>query len=311
MYYISAQPDNLYFYWQLAVQINNFRKHKIENDMIILIAFDEVNGISKEMEALSKSSKAKFYFYPDHRTQEQKKYIPTIRPFLLNKFFLENEKLFYKKAWMYHDCDIIFRELPKFKNINNSNKIYLSDTRSYLDSNYIKGKSPLLFKEMCNIVGIDPKLVSENDSNAGGAQYVFGGQAIVGAFFWSKVLNDCVKLYEHMNSTINEYSPEHPIQSWTADMWAIAWNFWLMGYNVEISRELNFAWPVHGLHDWENNKILHNAGVLSDDKHLFFKGNYITKTPFEESFDYIDKTYCTYKYVEEIQETKKSLIHFS
>jgi hypothetical protein len=259
------------------------------------------------MKELSEKSKATFHFYPDNRENNLRSYIPSIRPYLLYNFFLENEKMFYKKAWMYHDSDIIFRKVPKFKNIDTSRQIFMSDTRSYLDSNYIRGKSKELFNEMCEIVGIESKLVIENDKNAGGAQYVFGGEAIVGAFFWKKVMNDCVNLFDHMRDTATEYSPKHPIQAWTADMWAVAWNLWLLGYQTGLSKELNFAWPIHGLQDWENNKILHNAGVVAEDKHLFFKGDYTTRTPFDDNFDHLEKTYCSYKYVEEIEETKTSL----
>lgn len=307
MHYVSVQPDNIYFRWQIQVQINNFKKHGIEDKMIVIMGYQPELGISPETLKLSETTKAKFFFYEDKRDAFLKSYIPSIRPYLLKQFFLQYPKRFHNKAWMYHDCDIIFRALPKIKGVNATKIIHLSDTASYLDSGYIKSKSPDLFKELCKIVRVRPDVVVENDNRCGGAQYVFGGQAIVGAAFWDKVMNDSVYLFKHMEATKAKYCPEHPIQSWTADMWAILWNLWYMGYQTEISSELSFSWPVDNISNWENHKILHNAGVTVKDNHLFFKGRYIDHDPFNEMFENIDKNYLSYKYVQEILETKQSL----
>jgi hypothetical protein len=305
MYYLSAQPDSSYFIWQLEVQINNFRKFNLEKSMIILIGYDPVSGVNPYASELKNKTIAKIFYYPDNRDIDHKKYLPTIRPFLLRQFFLDNPNHFHNKPWMYHDGDIIFRKLPKIKGLRTSNKIYVSDTRSYLDSGYVKSKSKELFLEMCKIVKIRPELVEGNDINCGGAQYVFGGKCGMGAYFWDKVYDDCLNLYNFTNGTIHQYSPLHPIQAWTADMWAVIWNMWLMGFKTEISRELSFSFATDNISNWLKHNIFHNAGVLANNTYLFYKGNYINKLPFNEDFSYISRNHCSFKYVEEIMEIKK------
>lgn len=71
------------------------------------------------------------------RYQNKKVYPSSIRPHIIAKHFktypfLEKEVLFY------HDSDIIFRTLPNWEELINDDIWYCSDTRSYLDSNYIK-----------------------------------------------------------------------------------------------------------------------------------------------------------------------------
>lgn len=305
MYYISVQPENKYFIWQLYVQVNNFRKLGVEDKMIIIMGYNKKNGISPEAEELQKKTKARIFFYEDNRANIYKSYIPSIRPFLLKRFFSENQDWIKGQMWMYHDSDILFREVPVIDEKFKYGNVYVSDTSSYLNSKYIKSKSEKLFLEMCEIVRISPRMVEENDSNAGGAQYLFNSNVRAYSRFWDKVMKDSVALYKHMENTKQEYSPEHPIQSWTADMWAVLWNLWLTGYKTEVSPELEFSWPTQGINQWEKTKIFHNAGVSGNDKHLFYRGDFMNKFPFDENFDFVDSKYCSIKYVEEILNTKR------
>lgn len=304
MFYVNAQPDNLYFRWQLQVQISNFRNLGIEDKLIIIVGYDNEQGIHPDTIKLSKFTVAKFHFYKDERTEEQKGYIPSIQFFLLKKFFAENETRFHKEGWMLIDSDVVFKEVPKIRNIKKSKKIFLSDTTSYLNSNYIKSKSHDLFDEMCRIVNIDTKLVEQNDIHSGGAQYMFGGEVMVTSPIWDKILRNSVELYRHMENTKTKYSPDFPIQSWTAGMWSMIWNFWALGYTAEVHLELAFSWPTNRIDDWDKHKIMHNAGVTHNDTHLFYKGRYIDSTPFDDNFEYVDKTFTSYKYVEEILKAK-------
>ncbi|HAP6793437.1 TPA: hypothetical protein IVM20_001887 [Enterococcus faecium] len=48
-------------------------------------------------------------------------------------------------------------------------------------------------------------------------------------------------------------------------------------------------------------KILHNAGVTTNDEDLFFKGRYVTSTPFDEDLSFVNKKKCSYAYVKAIK----------
>jgi hypothetical protein len=46
MVYISAQPDNYYFLWQLQLQLFNFNRLGIDADFIhVLICYDKERGL--------------------------------------------------------------------------------------------------------------------------------------------------------------------------------------------------------------------------------------------------------------------------
>jgi len=305
-YFISVQPDLDYYVWQLQVQMNNFKKFNIENKSIILFGYNPINGINKNALKFKEQTDAKIFFYEDNRTEIENTYSPSVRPHILKKFFNEND-LLKNKNYLYHDSDILFTKLPKIELKNNNKKIFLSDTISYIGSEYIKSKSLDLFNEMCSIVNIDPLKVSNNENKSGGAQYLISKNTPLDFHFWNKVEMDSVTLFNYMQNTKTKFSKNHPIQSWTSDMWALLWNLWLRNYDTEIHNELNFSWATSHISDWNKNTIYHNAGVTGDRNDLFFKGNYIKKSPFNENFNNISKEFCSYKYVEEIIETGLNL----
>ena len=184
MIYISAQPDNPYFLWQLQLQIYNFKSQKIPKDHIhILIGYDIAKGMHPHFKKfIRQCNDALFFTYADTRTK--KVYPSSIRPHIIAKHFktypfLEKEVLFY------HDSDIIFRTLPNWEELINDDIWYCSDTRSYLDSNYIKTYlNQYQFQQMCQIIGVSPTIVQANDKNAGGAQYVIKNSTMQ---FWNKI----------------------------------------------------------------------------------------------------------------------------
>src|SRR5258705_1291336 len=266
MKFISGQPDSDYFIWQVQVQLNNFRKFDIEKDAIVLFGYDKEKGINKNVFTAFKNSKASFHFIPDCRCELNKSYVSSIRPYLL-KFFFTHTKIV--DDLFYHDCDIIFNRLPDFNKMSVENKVQLSDTVSYIGAEYIMCKGQGLLEEMCAVVGIDPNVVRANQSNSGGAQYFIPKSVPMTLEFWNKVQKDSVKLYRLMVETSNKYNPKHPIQSWTADMWALLWNFWLSGVETSINKELEFSWATTPLTFYDNYNIYHNAGVTPDRKELF------------------------------------------
>lgn len=323
MYYLSAQPDALFFKWQIEVQLFNFKKNGIPPEKIhVLIGYPSVKGINPKFIELANEQKdnARFFFYSDDRVTHH--YTPAIRPHIIKKHFLECPYL-KDECIFYHDSDIIFRKLPDFERLCAGNTWYVSDTRSYLDAEYIKTIGGTIFYEMCELMGVDKRLIIENDENAGGAQYVMKG---VNYQFWDKIEHDCERLYKFLNDNHERYaaifcktvgihrSEYHGLQSWCADMWAIFWNALNLGYKVKIDKELDFCWPQDTLDKWEATKILHNAGVGDTmSEQYFFKGHFHNNDPYEMNFDTILTDRCTIKYVENIQQfrdtRKKDLLN--
>mgnify|MGYP006280617517 CR=1 FL=1 len=299
MKFLIVLPEHNYYLWQMLVQINNLKKFGFDKDTIYVIGRMNINR-NKNLDNIIKrtGSKCRFYTYRDDR--EDLSYSPSLTAHLLSKLFidypeLENEALFYI------DPDVIFNKKIRFSDLEKNDTWYLSNTRSYIGVKYIKSKGDGLLEEMCNVIGIDPKIVEENDENAGGAQLLMKN---INSSFWEKVEKDSVDLYKLMKNTEDKYTPEAPIQAWTAEMWSLLWNAWVHEHKTKIIKRFNFCWATDPISKWDKCGIYHNAGVVKDDNILFMKTKYQT-SPFNEKLKCSPK-YCSSKYVEEIKETKKN-----
>lgn len=298
MKFLIALPDHNYFIWQMLVQIANFRRYGYDKDLIYVIGVTS-GDMNKNLYKIINSEElnCKFFIYKDERKGVN--YPSTLRPHILYKFFKENPH-YNNDTFFYTDPDVIFTKYLNFDKFLNDDTWYLSDTRSYLDSKYIKSKSEKLFKEMCSIVGVDPKIVEENDVNTGGAQYIMKN---INSEFWDKVYIDSENLYNHMRNTSNIYNPDHPIQAWTADMWAVFYNALYYGHKVRIDNDLKFSWATDKLNAWKSNYIFHNAGVVGGDKNNFSKIDYQV-SPFNKEIPQFKNSATTF-YIDEIKYCEK------
>lgn len=306
MLYLSAQPDEPYFIWQLELQLFNFYKLKLAPEKIqVLIGYNKITGLNPDFKKFIKNNKtAHFFIYPDTRAITF--YPSSLRPHIIKKHFEAHPKL-CNEAIFYHDSDIIFRTLPNFDEMLLGKTWHLSNTKSYLDSYYLKAKGEGLFENMCSIIGISPQTVINNDNSAGGAQYLLKN---TNYNFWDKVEQDSVKLYfilniyQQLHDKIIDLNPKSdtPIQAWCADMWAILWNAWTFGHKTLINRELDFCWPQDPINRWNETKIYHDAGVLKNQVDRYFcKSLYKSISPFGDNFDYVLKSSCSYRYIENMQ----------
>ena len=132
--FVSAQPDVPYFHWQCEVYLHNFIKLGISPDNIHVL-FAMVSPTTKPSEgALALTAYTKnIHFYED--TRDKKHYIPSIKPFLINKWLKEFPH--YGESFFLHDSDIIFRELPDLERLQNDDIIYMSNTKGYISHSYI------------------------------------------------------------------------------------------------------------------------------------------------------------------------------
>lgn len=309
MIFLSAQPDSVYFTWQLEIQLLNFSSLKISPDNIhVLFSFDPNIGLSSKALDLIENYKdyAKFYSYPD--TRENKLYISSIRPHIIKKHYLENEFLKNENIF-YHDSDIVFTgKLPDFGRLNKSDIWYFSDTRSYLSATSIINRAGnLVLNEMCHLLEIEPNLVLINDENSGGAQTLLKK---VDFQFWEKVEIDCNKLFLLLNADQSIYKEDFEkhrkfidrdfkrIDPWCSDMWALLWNSFKAN-SVRLDKDLDFCWPEQDIEKWEEFNIFHNAGVSQTmEGKLFYKSKYMEHEPFDFDFSHLAYGNCSSKYME-------------
>ena len=314
-FFISAQPDVPYFHWQCEIYINNFLRMGIEKERIYVLFSYHIteNGLSEGAKKLMDLTPNVIGF-PDLR--DKKHYIPSIKPYLIYKFL---EKFPEKgERFFLHDSDIIFNYLPNFDVLNEDTTQYLSDTKGYLNFDYIMDcdkrycethpvlDKGMLLREMVDVVGVDPSIVKKNNQDSGGAQYLLKNQTW---FVWYKIYKDSTLLYDKMKRFHSKYPITNgEIQFWTAEMWSILWNLWWWNYDTKISQDLNFCWATDSLNSCDLNPILHMAGITDDmKKEHFFKGEFIDKNPIDNLridgnfFNYIRKDSSTLKYIDEIK----------
>lgn len=302
--YICAQPAIDYYTWQVEVMINNFKKHGINPTNIDIVCSIKDNHIPENWKKLASTyDTVRFFFYNDERQNPY--YISSVRPHILKKHFIAHPYL-KDEAIFYHDCDIVFTKKPDWNKFLSDDMWYLSDTRFYIAASYIKSKKFGIYEKMCEIIGIPENVPEENEMDSGGAQYIMKN---VDAIYWEKVERDSENLYRFFLEHLREHpqtSDYHPIQMWTADMWAVLWNAWYFGHTTKVVPEMEFAWPTQATISWDRCTIFHNAGVVGNTVRAFFKGAYQTKLPYDIKLEDYDDTQGTSKYVEEILETAKT-----
>ncbi|WP_312391181.1 hypothetical protein [Chryseobacterium sp.] len=314
MIFISAQPDEVYFIWQLEIQLRNFQSLGIKKNKIhVVVGYNSEVGLKNDFNIFINNNLhlAEFFLYPDTRIHDN--YLSSIRPHLLKKHW-EKFPFLKSSCVFYHDSDILLSRIPNI-DINRDIINYVSDTRSYLDSNYIISKSNIsLLNKMVELVGINVDKVLINDNHVGGAQYILKN---VASEFWSKVESDSENIFDLLNDyNINEkqkvinnsnYLPKE-INAWYADMWALLWNLWYHNRKVEIHEEMNFSWPTSPIEYWTKNSILHYAGDHEDKSKYFYKRDYVNHVPwYDDELGSIPNTNCSYPIVQFIKKRKQEL----
>jgi MoaA/NifB/PqqE/SkfB family radical SAM enzyme len=311
--YVCCQPAITYYTWQVEVLINNFKKMGVNPNYIDIVCGINDDVIPDEwIKLMTHYNSVRFFFYND--TREDKSYMPSVYFNLMKQHIvarpeIQNDVLFL------HDSDIVLTRPPKFDDMIGGDSWYLSDTKFYINYDYIKTKGDYVYDNMCRIIGIDPLIPKLLNNNSGGAQYIVKNTTYD---FWDKVEKDSINLYrwfcdnEHLHIKKNEF--DYPIQKWTAGMWSLLWNAWLAGHETIVDDRLAFGWVTNPISDVEKYSILHNAGVVPDSNHtpsstkgLFYKGNFINELPYHKSLQ-ISEEYASHYYWKEICDTAEKSI---
>lgn len=319
MKYICAQPRTNFFAWQLQAMIYNFLNVGIDpKDIDILIAINDRDFATMTKEVIDQFKKLEdrfqgvgFYYYQDTRPDHE--YSPSVYFNMMKQHFAAFPNL-QKETIFCHDCDILFTKKFDTKPFENDNIWYLSDTVSYIWSDYLLqkdyqcGEALSVLTTMCGKVGIDVNTVINNKENSGGAQYIVKN---VSAGFWNKVEYDSLVIYDYLKSIKDQYILKHegdyPIQIWTSGMWSFLWNGWLFGNTIKVDKKLDFCWATDPIEKWDEVSIYHNAGVIDNTNGYFFKNAYSNTSPYDLLEDIKSKMsnkYACFKYVESLEQSK-------
>lgn len=315
MIFLQAVPHDLYFQWQIEVQIVNFRKFEISKNMHICVWYPKnSNQIQKWKDIQKKYPEVKIEMYEDSGV-DLSLYIPQLRPHTLKKHF-EKYPFLEKEVIFYHDSDIIFNYLPDFDNLIKGSICWQSDCSGYLDYSYlnnkeIQGNIPdnIAIKKLCEIGNISIETLKKYDKKTGGAQTILRN---INKEFWQDVEKMCIEIRkvftfgqkDSINSTYFN-SESEGFQSWCADMWALNFAQWKRGKITNITKELDFSWATDSMETYDKKPIFHNAGALPNNADgIFYKGNWINKSPLNNEIPLPPANKASRMYVLAIKEVE-------
>jgi hypothetical protein len=294
MRYITVVDDTIYFHWQIELMLANFREVGINPNCIDVLFMHYYDSKSAEgLEIQRKNPDVRFFWYRDDR--EYRAYIPSKKPYGMYKHLLAHPNL-NDEPIFYHDSDILFVKKIDEALLSSGDKWYTSNTDGYIGHDYVIGRGVEQYYKMCEIVGVNPDMIKHNDG--GGAQYVMKNTT---ASYWLKVYEDSDKLWKFFEKQKAD-KKDNNLQLWTAEMWATLWVGYQFGFRIRNHEELKFCMGPNDIKDLETHKIYHNAGVTDAHKEkMFYKGEYISKYPYELRTTYEDNKYASQFYWESIK----------
>jgi len=310
--FISAQPDIVYFHWQVELYMHQFSRHNIQGQCYAVFGYTG-SGPSQYIIDLRKKY-THIYWYRDDRVDRS--YIPSIVPHLLKKFFAEHPSL--GSRVFHHDSDILLSHPPRFQELIADDVCYMSDTVWYIGYEYIQKccdrysavypHLPVddLLIRMCEVADIPKEVVRSQNSHSGGAQYILKD---VDEAFWSEVEDVSIRMYKMLKEYESNHPINHHIQSWTAGMWALLWQCWKCGKQTRVHSLLDFSWATDPIDTYHRKPIFHLAGVTKDNNfNKFHKAQYKSHNVIEmyrynpSMFDHVSPTSATYEYVKLIRD---------
>lgn len=328
LHFIQCVPHTTRFWWEIFTQLDNFREFGYSELARILVFIPHNETLNPKWQQLVETfPESRFFFIYDDQNITRLfgifNYIPILRPWSLSKHFKEYPEI-QNDAVFYHDSDILFTRYFDFSPYLQDDVCYLSDTKSYLNSDYFDSKekdvipSKLedykkrdILNESAKSCGITRQICEENKNCTGGAQSLLKN---IDYIFWNNVYDACLELrlnlmninQQYMRGDNSSERETNGIQSWVADMLGLIWNLWRRGIKTETPTCLDFAWATDEVTRLEEVYIYHNAGITADSKlkrkvdkeevecNAFYKGHhlYISSaplTPYDDSMElYID-----------------------
>lgn len=325
--FICAQPDDIYYTWQVHMWLESLRKIGHSDKAIVLIFTPKARkpDLDKWKTIAALYPEAEFDFYTDDHSINPLLgvYIPILRPYTLWRYFKKHPEM-SGKAVLYCDSDVIFTEKFNIDAYLEDDVCYLSDTNSYINASYFdkkvedvlpekleEYKTRDILAEATSLVGINREIAVANNKHSGGAQYLLKN---IDAAFWSKMMNDTIMIRTYLMS-INKlfFANENKgFQSWCADMWGVLWNLWFKGFEVKVIPEMGFCWAPDPLSKLETHHMYHNAGINSElfnGYPCFYKAKYVGgSNPFDDPHINLvleneeSKKHCNWYYTKQLKE---------
>lgn len=294
--FITCQPTDINYVWQVEVQLHNFREYNISSKTEVLLYTNCNNKVVPHLEkwqALEREfPEVKFFYYQgDMALLEDSvkiQYAPLCRIWMLEKHFtayseLENDAIFYL------DCDVLFtKPLDWLAELKDDDINYLSYTGkrykrgNYINVEYLDVKYEDVIPEklaeflagkpvdtILNRCGVSREVAEANNKNSGGAQYLLKN---INSNFWKEDYKLCMEIRAYFMVLNQVYFPGDTakekelkgFQSWCADMWSLLWLLWGQNKETKCPESMDFSWNTDPYALVKEFNIYHNAGVTSE-----------------------------------------------
>jgi len=269
MKYIMAQPAILRFEWETKAAVYALKKLGIKKEDIILL-FSYVDETSNSVVNTLEHYGATTHLFSDTRTNDEKFYIPSLKPYLMYRYFSGVRE---PDSYLYMDSDVLIMD-NIFTNmlLPDNNNWFGSDVGGYLNYDYITGcdKGLSILEGMANIVGTSTDWIKKNNENTIGGQYLIYNP---NPDYFYKVYKDSVALWTYIKDIDTNY------QKWCQEMVSTFWNMDVFDINPTKSDSMGFTWATDDYSTIWSNNILHNAGIIDDEGPEFFKGKFVNNYP--------------------------------
>ena len=215
--FICCQPDDNYYVWQVHLWLESLKNLNLSHKAVVLIFVPNFREQNENWQKIiNLYPETEFYFQKDEDNINHliSLYIPIIRPYILYKYFEKNPQL-KNDAIFYCDSDILFTDKFNIDKFLNDDICYLSNTNSYINSDYINNKvndsipekrDVLLqidvLQSLTSYVGINKEIAEKNKEHSGGAQYLLKN---IDADFWKKVMSDTIFIRQFLLTINKEY----------------------------------------------------------------------------------------------------------
>lgn len=327
---IQSCPSDTYFLWETHLWLESLRKIGRSDKALSLVYSNDDKPYNKQWDRLIELyPEAKFDFITDEDRIGYSlvgMYIPIIRPYSLLKYWKKNPDM-ENKVLFYCDNDVVFNERFNIDKYLEDDICYVSDTTSYLNSDYFDGKAKDVLPHrleafqkidvldgMSKLFNLTRETPVKNKMHTGGAQYILKD---IDYTFWENVITGCIRVRQYLQNINRQYfeSEDKGFQSWCADMVSVIYTLWNRNREVKIVPEMDFAWSSDPIEKLSKVGIFHNAGIVNEfqgDIPVFYKGKYHAglnplKDPYLDflSTNEKNKTLCNSHYVECLQEIKQ------
>ncbi|BDD39654.1 PqqD family protein [Streptococcus ruminantium] len=299
MYFITCTRANLRYRWESEVLLTNLQAHGSYDVIFLLYGEDKDMG-----PYLQEKYGITYHYFEDDRPNHQ--YPTSIRPYLWYQF-LKKYPHMEKETFFYIDTDIIFREMVDFDKIPVSAHQWYGAHSPTVKASFLRSKHPFYLQGLQTILNVTDEELEWTETSPAGAQWLLAQPT---AAFFHEMYVQCERIYdflltmEKLQLPLEEEEKLDRYGKWLTDMWCLAWMAPKYGITVHTSTELNFSWPVRPANEWNDYKILHNAGVLSKDEPAFYKTEWKNIPPFFFKHDKVSPELGSIHYVKAIQAVK-------